>query len=58
MTKRRDLVRELADEGFVSRGGTNHEKFQHPDGRTTVVPRHKEIPNRMADIIRKQAGLK
>lgn len=57
MTKRRDLVKELIDAGFESHGGTNHEKFNHKDGRKTVVPRHREIPDQMARIIRKQAGI-
>ena len=58
MTKRRDIVKALEDAGFRSEGGTNHEKFKHPDGRCTVVPRHREIPNLMERTIRKQAGLK
>lgn len=53
MTKRRVLVKELKDAGFESCGGTNHEKFQHPDGRTTVVPRHSEIRETTAKEIRK-----
>ena len=57
MPKRRDLVRELERAGFVSQGGTNHEKFAHPDGRATVVPRHREISEVMANVIRRQAGL-
>ena len=57
MTKRRTLVKELKEAGFKSQGGTNHEKFIHSDGRSTVVPRHREIPNRMASIIRRQAGI-
>lgn len=57
MTKRRKLVKELLDAGFVSKGGTNHEVFVKP-GFRTEVPRHREIKDRMADIIRKQAGLK
>ena len=58
MTKRRDLVKKLKSAGFKSEGGTKHEKFNHPDGRSTVVPRHSEIPNVMAGIIEKEAGLK
>lgn len=57
MTKRRDLERLLKANGFVSCGGTNHEKFVHPDGRVAIVPRHKEIANQMAKIILKEAGL-
>lgn len=57
MTKRRDVVRLLESNGFVSKGGTNHERFQHPDGRSTVVPRHREIKETMFKVIKKQAGL-
>lgn len=57
MTKRRDLVRELLEAGFVSVGGTNHEVFVKP-GFRTVVPRHREIPEPTARRIRKEAGLK
>ena len=57
MTKRRDIIKALEDAGFRSEGGTNHEKFRHPDGRQTVVPRHREIPNLLEKVIRKQAGL-
>lgn len=57
MVKRRDLVKELKAAGFVEKGGTNHEKFVKP-GYITEVPRHREISDRMANVIRKQAGLK
>lgn len=57
MVKRRDLVRELLVAGFVSKGGANHEVFTKP-GHRTEVPRHREIGERLADAIRKQAGLK
>lgn len=58
MTKRRDVVRLLQRSGFISEGGTNHELFRHPDGRTTVVPYHREIKDLMFKIIKRQAGLK
>lgn len=57
MVKRRDLVKELTDAGFVSKGGTKHEEFRKP-GFITRVPRHKEIPEDTARMIRKQAGLR
>lgn len=57
MTKRRDPVNELLAAGFVSEGGTKHEAFVK-DGRTTRVPRHREIDNGLADAIRRQAGIK
>ena len=37
----RDLIRVLNDLGFESiRQSGSHIFFQHPDGRTTVVPNH------------------
>ncbi len=57
MVKRRDLVRELLAAGFVSKGGANHEASTKP-GYRTEVPRHREIGERLADAMRKQAGLK
>lgn len=57
MTKRRALVKELTDAGFVSKGGKRHEVFVKP-GFRTEVPRHSEIKDKMANIIRKQAGLR
>ena len=49
MTKRRDLVRLLLRNGFTPDGGTKHERFSHPDGRKATVPRHREIPDEMAE---------
>lgn len=57
MTKRRDLVRLLELNGFVSKGGAKHEVFSKP-GYRTAVPRHREISDEMAKRIKKQAGLK
>ena len=60
MTKRRDLVRELENAGFVqvkSGKTADHDKFQR-DGRSIAVPRHREIKDLLADKIRKEAGLK
>lgn len=58
MTKRRDVVRLLEENGFSSRGGTNHEKFVHLDGRRTVVPRHSNVDDDLFKAIKRQAGLK
>lgn len=57
VTKRKDVVRLLETEGFVSKGGTNHEVFEHPDGRRTVVPRHREVQEPTFRLIKKQAKL-
>ena len=57
MTKRRDLIRELEAAGFRQAKGTKHGKYRK--GTITVmVPRHSEIKDQMADVIRKEAGLK
>ena len=37
--QRRELVRILKAAGFISKGGTNHEKF-YKDGKTVLVKRH------------------
>lgn len=58
MTKRKDVVALLEAAGFTSKGGTNHEKFEHADGRWTVVPRHREVAECTFRQIKKQAGLK
>ena len=41
----RELIKKLEEAGFVNKGGTNHDKMVHPDGRVTVIHRHKgDIP--------------
>lgn len=57
MTKRRDVVRALLAAGFVSEGGTNHERFVHGDGRWTMVPRHREVCESTVRMIERQAGV-
>lgn len=32
----RELIKKLEEAGFVNKGGTNHDKMVHPDGRVTV----------------------
>ena len=58
MVKRREVVRFFERNGFVNKGGTNHDKFRHPDGRRTVIERHREISNAQFEILKRQAGLK
>lgn len=58
MVKRREVIKFLQDNGFESKGGTNHEKMVHPDGRWTVVGRHAEIGNELFERMKKEAGLK
>lgn len=58
MTKRKDLTKELNEAGYVEdRGkGGNHSKFRK-GSKSIAVPRHREINDRLADGIRKEAGL-
>ena len=58
MTKRRDIIKALEAAGFISKGGANHEKWVHNDGRFTLVGRHREIPLPTARAIAKQAKIK
>lgn len=54
---RRELVKALLEAGFVSVGGTKHERFRR--GRTVVqVKRHAEIDEVTAKRILRQAGLR
>lgn len=55
MVKRRDLVKELVDAGFINKGGTNHEVFIKPGFRTTV-PRHREIDEKPCASNQKASG--
>ncbi len=57
MTKRRVLIRELEAAGFRHVGGTKHGKYRK-GSLVVMVPRHSEIKDKMADAIRKQAGLR
>lgn len=57
MTKRRDIIKALEEAGFISKGGANHEKWLHDDGRFTLVGRHREIPTPTARAIAKQAKI-
>ena len=58
MTKRKIVVDTLIDKGFVNMGGAKHDRFVHPDGRWTTVPRHRDIDDRLFLTIKKQAKLK
>ena len=56
--KRREVVKFFEANGFVNMGGTNHDKYVHPDGRWVVIGRHAEISNGLFERMKKQAGLK
>lgn len=58
MVKRREVVRFFERNGFTDGSSTNHDKFVHPDGRWTVIERHREISNEKFERLKKQAGLK
>lgn len=58
MTKRRDIIKVLEEAGFISKGGSKHEKWLHADGRFTLVGRHRDIPSATARAIAKQAKIK
>jgi hypothetical protein len=57
--KRAALLRELCRAGCVlDRHGGRHDLFRNPaNGRKAPVPRHREIKETLADLIRKQLGL-
>ena len=55
----REVIKKLEAAGFVNRGGTNHDKLVLPDGRQTVVHRHKgDIPLGTLKAIARQTGIK
>lgn len=55
----KELIKRLESEGFTNHGGTNHDKLVHPDGRVTVIFRHKgDIPIGTLKAIAKQAKIK
>jgi mRNA interferase HicA len=51
------VVKLLERNGFINKGGANHDRFVHPDGRWTEVARHTEIIELTFKKIKKQAGL-
>ncbi|MBI3296871.1 MAG: type II toxin-antitoxin system HicA family toxin [Elusimicrobia bacterium] len=57
--KRRDLIRELVAAGcYLKRHGGRHDLYANPrSGRIAPVPRHNEIPDTLASVIRKQLAV-
>ena len=57
--KRRDFIRELERAGCVlHRHGNRHDIYRNPaNGRKAPVPRHREIPDTLCQLIREQLGL-
>ncbi len=58
MVSRRQVAKFFTSHGFVNKGGTRHDRYEHPDGRWTVIEHHKEINDRLFELMKKQAGLK
>jgi predicted RNA binding protein YcfA (HicA-like mRNA interferase family) len=58
--KRGEFIRELNQAGcHLKRHGGRHDIFINPTTkRTATVPRHREIPNSLANLIRRQLGIK
>jgi len=58
--KRRDLIRELVEEGcYLRRHGERHDIYINPKkGKKAPVPRHSEIKESLCELIRRQLGLK
>ena len=53
-----EAVRALERAGFVFRSQKgSHRKLRHPDGRTAIVPMHRELAPGTLRSILKQAGL-
>jgi mRNA interferase HicA len=57
--KRRDLVRELVQAGcYLKRHGQRHDIYANAqNGRQAPVPRHNEIKDSLAALIKMQLGL-
>ena len=54
----REIVRALERAGFVEKGQRgSHVKVRHADGRTAIVPMHREIAKGTLRSILRQAGL-
>jgi predicted RNA binding protein YcfA (HicA-like mRNA interferase family) len=57
-TNTRKIIAKLISEGWQNVGGTNHDRFIHPDRRGVMitVPRHRELTPGTARSIAKAAG--
>ena len=57
-TNTRKIVARLGREGWSNEGGSNHDKFTHPDyaGILVIVPRHTKVTPGVARSIAKTAG--
>jgi mRNA interferase HicA len=57
--RRHDLIRLLVDAGCcLHRHGARHDIYINPrNGRKAPVPRHNEVRNSLAELIRRQLGV-
>jgi hypothetical protein len=52
--KRKSLVKELNQAGFIYKGGRRHEKWEHSSLKTAVrIPRHTSISPGVSEGVRK-----
>lgn len=58
MVKRRDVVKYFTSHGFINKDGSRHDRYEHPDGRWTMIERHAEIDDVLFEMMKKQADLK
>lgn len=56
MVNRRQVVKFFTSHGFVNKGGTRHDRYEHPDGRWTVIERHKEINDKLFELMKSRLG--
>lgn len=53
-----NLIKILEKAGFSVREGSRHTKLSHPDGRVTVIHRHKgDIPTGTLAAIARETGI-
>lgn len=56
--KQRDLVKMLEQAGFILKShGANHDKYVRGE-ETEMIPRHREVDEKLAKAIIKRRGLK
>lgn len=56
--KKKDLEKKLKEKGFSLKHGGKHDRWLKKGCITVTVPRHKEINERLAQQILKDAGVK
>ena len=55
-TNRQKIIARLERDGWVNKGGGEHDKFRHPDKPgVIIVPRHRELSIGVARSIHKAA---